>query len=186
MGVEFGPERYGHRLRPVDAADARAILELRMDPELGRYLNPTSGGVDDQRRWIEAQRTREGDYYFVVETATGRWQGVVGLYAIEGGTAEWGRWVLRRGSLAAPASVLLVFEFAFEKCNLQRVYCRTLLDNVVVVNFHDSCPYSTRAEYSDNACRRVVEHSLSCNDWPQFRKKLALVAQRIATRGNQR
>ena len=82
--------------------------------------------MSDQERWIEAQRIRAGDYYFVIETLDGRWEGVVSLYGIEDASGEWGRWILRRGSLAAPASVLLVFHFGFDQLGLRRIYGRTL------------------------------------------------------------
>ena len=183
MAVEAGPEGFGHRLRPVERRDAADILELRTDPELGRFLNPTAGGVEDQERWIEAQRARSGDYYFVIETLGGRWEGVVGLYGIEDASGEWGRWILRRGSLAASASVLLLLRFGFDELGLERIYCRTLAQNVVVVSFHDSCGYTNRSEYIDTGGRVFVEHSLVLPDWSAFCDALAPTADRVARRG---
>ncbi len=183
MAVEAGPEGFGHRLRPVERRDAARILELRTDPELGRFLNPTTGGVDDQERWIEAQRARAGDYYFVVETLSGRWEGVIGVYGIEDASADWGRWLLRRGSLAAPAAMLLLLRFGFDQLGLQRIYCRTFADAVAVVSFHDSCAYTNRSEYIDAGGRINVEYSLVLPDWPAFHDSLAPTAERVARRG---
>ena len=42
VAVEAGPEGFGYRLRPVERRDAADILELRTDPELGRFLQPDS------------------------------------------------------------------------------------------------------------------------------------------------
>src|ERR1039457_4516855 len=47
-----------------------------------------------------------------------------------------GRWILRRGSLAAAESALLVYTIAFEDLALDRVYCRTVSANRAVVSFH--------------------------------------------------
>ncbi|BCZ24962.1 GNAT family N-acetyltransferase [Mycobacterium senriense] len=182
MTVRVGPEGFGYRLRPVDRGDAADILRLRTDPELGRFLNPTTGRVEDQEQWIEIQRDRTGDYYFVVETLHGRWEGLVGLYGIEGASGEWGRWILRRGSLAAAASVLLILRFGFDELGLERIYCRTLADNAMGVSFQDSCGYTSRSEYIDSARRVFVEHSLVVSDWLSFRDALSPIAGRVARR----
>lgn len=183
MAVEAGPVGFGHRLRPVERRDAADILLLRTDPEHGRWLNPTSGGVGDQEHWIEAQWARAGDYYFAIETLSGRWEGVVALYGVDDGSGEWGRWILRRGSLAAPASVLLLLSFGFDDLGLRRIYCRTLVGNLAVVGFHDACGYTRRSEGTYNDGRAFVEHSVLLPDWPAFRDTLAPMAERVARRG---
>jgi hypothetical protein len=167
----------------VEQRDAADILALRTDPQLGRFLNPIAGGVEDQEHWIEGQRARAGDYYFAIETRGGRWEGVVGLYGIKNASGEWGRWILRRASLAAAASVLLVLRFGFDQLGLRRIYCRTLAQNVMGVSFQDSCAYTSRSEYIDNCGRAMIEHSLVISDWPAFSDRLAPTAERISRRG---
>ena len=183
MAVEVGPEGFGHRLRPVERQDAADIFELRTDPVLGRFLNPTAGGVEDQGRWIEAQRARAGDYYFVIETLGGRWEGIIGLYDIADTSGDWGRWILRRGSLAAPASVLLLLRFGFDELGLRRICCCTEAENVVALSFHDSCAYTNRSEHIDTGGQVSFKYSLVLADWPAFRDALAPMAERIARRG---
>lgn len=183
MTVNLGPEGFGYRLRPVERRDASDILQLRTDPELGRFLNPTTGGVKDQERWIDAQRARTGDHYFAIETVRDRWEGVVGLYGIQNDCGEWGRWIIRRGSLAAVASVLLVLRFGFDDLGLRRIYCRTLVDNSMGVSFHDSCTYTNRSKYIDPSGRIFIQHSLDRSSWPSFRDALAPTAERVARRG---
>jgi RimJ/RimL family protein N-acetyltransferase len=183
VAVEVGPEGFGYRLRPVERRDATNILELRTDPELGRFLNRTTGGVEDQERWIEAQRARAGDYYFAIETLGGGWAGVVGLCGIDDTSGEFGHWILRRGSLAAPASMLLVFRFGFDELGLQRIYSRTLPQNVLSLGFLDACAFTNRSEHIDTGGRVFVQHSLVLPDWPAFRDALAPTAERVARRG---
>lgn len=182
MAVRSGLQGFGHCLRPVDRGDAPTIFELRTDPKLGKYLHPTRGGVADQEHWVETQRARVGDYYFVIERLDGRSEGIVGLYGIEGNSGEWGRWILRRGSLAAPASVLLLLRFGFDQLGLQRIYSRTMAGNDVVVSFHDSCNYTERSDYVDPSGQAFVEHSLSRPDWPTFHDALEPMARRVALR----
>jgi RimJ/RimL family protein N-acetyltransferase len=182
VAVRVGPEGFGHRLRPVERRDATKILELRTDPELGRFLNRTKGGVEDQERWIEAQRARAGDYYFAIEKLGGGWEGLVSLYGIDDTSGEWGRWILRRGSLAAPASMLLLFRFGFDELGLRRIYSRTLTQNVLSIGFLDACAFTNRSEYIDAGGRVFVEHSLVHSDWPAVRDALVPTAERVARR----
>jgi RimJ/RimL family protein N-acetyltransferase len=137
------------RLRPVRTEDAAFIAELRADPERCRYLHRGPAGAVWQRRWLEAYFERQDDYYFLIENrATGLPEGTVGIYnagwSIDGRTdrlqrdAEWGRWVLRRGSLAALESACLLYRVGFETLDLDSIYCRTILENASALAFHDS------------------------------------------------
>jgi RimJ/RimL family protein N-acetyltransferase len=114
--------RFG--LRPVARGDAAFIVSLRTDPELGRYLHATSPRVEDQEAWIAAYEARPGDYYFVVEDLKDRAPvGTIGIYDVDAeapGGAEWGRWLIRPGSVAAVESALLMYRMAFEQLGLQR------------------------------------------------------------------
>jgi RimJ/RimL family protein N-acetyltransferase len=136
------------RLRPVRIADAAFIAELRADPERGRYLHHGPAGAVCQRGWLETYFERQDDYYFLIENReTGAPEGTVGIYnagwSIGGGgqlqrDAEWGRWILRRGSLAAVESACLVYRMGFEMLDLDSVYCRTIVENASALAFHDS------------------------------------------------
>jgi len=137
------------RLRPVCISDAVMIATLRGHPERGRYLHRAPPGADSQRVWLESYFERKDDYYFVIENRiTGQSEGTVGIYnvgwSIDGRNdrlqrdAEWGRWVLRRGSLAAVESACLLYRLGFEMLDLDSIYCRTIIENASAVAFHDS------------------------------------------------
>ena len=125
------------RLRPVEEADAATITELRRDPGRSRFLHETSPSVEAQLRWLAAYFERDGDYYWVVERrADARTEGFLGIYDVDGEQAEWGRWVLRPGSLAAPESAWLIHEAGFALLGLDSLLTRTLSENRAVVAFH--------------------------------------------------
>jgi RimJ/RimL family protein N-acetyltransferase len=124
------------RLRPVAPDDAAEILRLRSDPSRSRFIHATAPSVEEQRRWLEAYLDRDGDLYWAVERHDGDVEGFVGLYDVEGPTAEWGRWVLRPGSLAAPESAWLVHQAGFTVLGLDALFTRTLVENRPVVAFH--------------------------------------------------
>lgn len=180
-GAAFG-------LRPVRDDDAEFIVGLRSDPELGRWLNPTSPHVADQLDWLARYYERPGDYYFVIERlSTGAAEGLIGVYDVEGGEAEWGRWLLKPGSLAAVESAALIYRCAFELLDLDAVCCRTLAANERVVSFHDSCGIAERRLLPGHVelrgeRRDAVEHRLRREAWGAVDARLSQLAQLTARR----
>jgi RimJ/RimL family protein N-acetyltransferase len=179
-------EGFRYALRPVEMTDAGFIVALRTDPELSAYLHPTSPRVEDQEAWIRAYEQRNGDWYFVVEDLkSGTPVGVVAIYDEDGGTAEWGRWLIRKSVPAAVESAFLVYRTAFEVLALSELYCRTVAENVHVVSFHDSSG-AVRADvlpayFKLNGLKHdAVEHRVDRQRWVAMRPRLEMLAQRLA------
>jgi RimJ/RimL family protein N-acetyltransferase len=179
-------EGFRYALRPIRAEDAAFVVELRSDPELGAYLHRTSGRVEDQEAWLAAYFDRLGDYYFIVEELpSGEPVGTIGIYDSDGRQAEWGRWLIRQGSVAAVESALLVYRAAFEGLGLAEVYCRTVAENARVVSFHDSSGAervtTLKAHFElDSAAHDAVEHRVDRSRWDTMRPKLECLARRLA------
>jgi RimJ/RimL family protein N-acetyltransferase len=177
---------HAYGLRPVEEADAAFIADLRR--RCGRFLNRGAVSTGEQVAWLESYFERRGDYYFVIEAEDDRRrEGLVGLYGLdpEHRAAEWGRWVLEPGSNAAIESALLIYRCAFVELALERVWCRTLADNVKVVAFHDSCgleraPATIMIEHDGERCP-AVEHTLSRSDSSSVMTRLDRLAARIAS-----
>lgn len=184
-------EGYTYRLRPVEDCDAGFIVSLRADPALNRYLHTGAHDVAEQLAWQARYYARPGDYYFVVERKEQRMrEGLVAIYDVdlEEGGAEWGRWILRSGSLAAIESAWLIYRVAFECLGLRRVYCRTVSANVSVVAFHDSCGICERrilpGHFRLGGERHdAVEHVVDQVSWPALASRLEAFARRLARKG---
>ena len=179
------------RLRPVEREDAKAIVQLRNDETLGRFLHQGSATVEDQLRWQEAYENRPGDFYFVIETLETKMEGLVAIYNTDNlvGQAEWGRWILRHGSLAAVESALLVYRCAFNELNLNEVYCHTLSHNRRTVSFHDSCGITRKQRLAGRFIIKgqrqdAIEHRVDREAWPGIEEKLSqlslLTARRVS------
>ncbi|HET8585454.1 MAG TPA: GNAT family N-acetyltransferase [Casimicrobiaceae bacterium] len=171
------------RLRPVADDDAAYIVDLRA--RAGPYINRGATTVAEQRDWLARYYERHGDYYFVVEVRRDRGrEGLVGVYDADGGMAEWGRFVLEPGSIAAVETALLVYDVAFDDLGLERLRCRTLAANARVVAFHDSCglvrmPGEVTITH-DGVPARAIEHWMTRDAWPGARERMARLAARIA------
>lgn len=167
------------RLRPVTEADAATIVQLRFKPELTRFVHAISPRVQDQITWLEQYFLRDADFYFIVETRSGsHFEGTVAVYDIVNRMGEWGRWILRPGSLAAPESVLLLYRVAFEILGLNEVYCHTVAMNEPVLSFHDRCGLGRsglipKAFDLGNGPVDAIEHRLSAQQWLDTRDRLA-------------
>jgi RimJ/RimL family protein N-acetyltransferase len=170
------------RLRPVSTDDAAFIIELRTDPELGKHLHATSPSVDDQIAWTRRYYQREGDWYFIVEqTSNGESHGAVAIYNKAGdASAEWGRWILKRGSLAALESVSLVYDAGFDRLGLTLMYSRTEEANQPVVSFHTSLGSALHGLAMGPAGERWTEQRMTSVRWreirPALEKKISDVA----------
>lgn len=178
------------RLRPVTDADAALIIEFRSDEQRSRYLHQISLDVSDQLAWLARYYEREGDYYFVVERREGSYpEGLISIYNIEraSNSGEWGRWILRSGSLAATESVWLIYRCAFESLMLESVYCRTVSANEKVVSFHDSCRIADRrllpGFFSLNGqVLDAVEHRVTRSAWSELSPRLEKLSGLLAPR----
>jgi RimJ/RimL family protein N-acetyltransferase len=186
---DFALRGFAFGLRPVEAEDAAFLVRLRTQPGRSRLLNRGAETVEAQRQWLETYFSRPGDYYFAIYgLADGTQEGAMALYNVDeqARSAEWGRWILRAGSVAAVESAVLLYRFAFHHLRLQRVHCRTLKENTQVVSFHDSCglarePSDVMVEF-DGSPTPAVEHYLTVSEWPAIERRLDALARRIATR----
>jgi RimJ/RimL family protein N-acetyltransferase len=168
---------YRYQLRSVSRNDENEILELRLDPDLNKFLNQTS--VDGHRRWLENQISKKGDYYFAIESiSTQKSEGFIGIYDITDERAEWGRWILKKNSPAAIESYWLILRFGFE-IGCKEIFCRTDMRNGKVLAIHDRLPYS---EVLLTEVESIVPtykiHKLFLEDWPKFEQ----VIQRYISR----
>lgn len=175
-----------YRIRPVNVDDAEFIIKTRLeDSERNKYIHRISPDVSAQREWIERYLPREDDYYFIVENIfTNLPEGLVGIYDIANGCAEWGRWVIQKGSMAAIESLELVCRAAFDILELKELYCHTISDNTAVVSFHNSAREKFRrlipngAELDGNMYE-LTEHYIDSEYW---RTDLSMFLQSKAQR----
>jgi RimJ/RimL family protein N-acetyltransferase len=179
-----------YRLRPVTLEDASFIVALRADPLLNRFLHEISPRVEDQVAWLECYFLRPDDYYFIVEDAdSGEPHGAIGIYEVaeNNAGAQWGRWILKRGSMAALESAWLIYETGFSRLQLAKLSSRTLVDNARVVSFHDSFGASRFAVLEQHFLVRgepksAIEHHIEAGEWPVLRARHYSTVSRLAQR----
>jgi RimJ/RimL family protein N-acetyltransferase len=183
-------EGFAYRLRPIGDMDADFIIKLRTDAELIRFLHSTPPSLDSQLNWLAQYYTRPGDWYFVLERRSdSSSEGLISLYDFDAEqfSAEWGRWILRKDSIAAVESAWLIYRCAFDQLCLREVYCRTVAANESVVSFHDSCGITERSllpnHFNLNGRKLdAVEHRVNHVAWKTIAPRLEHLSQRMARR----
>jgi RimJ/RimL family protein N-acetyltransferase len=178
----------GFALRPVTEADAAFIVQLRTDPVLSRFVNDTPADPAVQVEWIRRYFERPGDYGFIVENVfTGAAEGTISIYNqdTERNEAEWGRWILRAGSLGASESVALVYRIAFVRLGLSSLDSHTIVENHHVMNFHASCGLELVAELPDHCTiggrhYDAARHRITAENWPAIDVQLGETVARAA------
>ena len=165
MKHNINQQGFVYRLRAVKVDDAQFILDTRLeDMERNRFIHQIKNDIKTQQEWIIKYFETPDDYYFIIENRfTGESEGLIGIYNVKNNKAEWGRWVIKKGSLAAIESVMLIYNIAFEKLKLDELYSRTIKDNACVVDFHNSIGAKVRAvlpnEFElNNVWYDAVEH----------------------------
>jgi len=178
----------GYSIRPVTEDDASFIVNTRLeDAERNKFIHKISPDIYEQKEWIRKYLEKENDYYFVLKNnVTDLPEGLIGIYNInpQDRTAEWGRWVIKKGSLGAIESVDLICQAAFNIINLKEIYSHTIEDNKNVVSFHNSAKEKFRKiipslfEVND-ITYNAVEHYITAD---YYKTSLKFILQEKAQR----
>ncbi len=129
-------------LRLIRPDDAEYVYGLRSDPRYNTHLSSITGTVEDQRRWIEACKTRETEgveYYYIIERlSNGLPCGLVRIYDIEGDQFTWGSWILddNKSAKAALESAVLSFGVGFNMLGKQKGLIDVRTQNQRAIDFY--------------------------------------------------
>lgn len=151
-GIE-GPQL---RLRLVRPDDAAYVHALRTDEQYNTHLSPVTGGIAEQRAWIERYKAREAagtEFYYVIEhLSDGPPCGLVRLYDIAQDHFTWGSWILgaNKPPKAALESATLSFRLGFGGLGAQLAHIDVRKDNGRALAFYRRYGMTQTGEDSGN------------------------------------
>lgn len=125
----------------ASADDAKFILGLRNDATISKYLPKLNITVDQQIKWIEAQRDNLSSYYFVMKTKASESIGTFGVYDILDSHAETGRFASIGDSMQNVEAMVLLFDFVFHTLRLDYITCWVYSDNKSVLSLNTKFGY---------------------------------------------
>ena len=179
-------EGFGVRLRPVRMEDAAFIVWLRNQEHVKGRVGDSATDATSQRAWLSAYFKREGDYYFIIETAGGLAVGAYGIYDVREGSGESGRWIIRTEVPAAIPSALLAFELAFGVLQLKELRATTVSTNHPVLSLNRK--FGFREVGAQNAGAVIggkpvdlIKFMIMADDWKAPRERLIPMAKLAET-----
>jgi RimJ/RimL family protein N-acetyltransferase len=127
-------------LRISRQQDAEFILQLRLNPQLNKFIGKTDPDVEKQRQWLQKSLDSNNDFNFIIEDKNSIPFGTIAVYNINYSdlTAEWGRWILQPFApfcFPIESAVLLLY-FAFRKLKLRKLHGGANNLNKHIVDFH--------------------------------------------------
>jgi RimJ/RimL family protein N-acetyltransferase len=182
------------RLRPLQPADAELTFGWRQG-ERAVLLNKGAETVEQQARWIATRPASE--YNFVIELKDGRPVGMLSLSAVDtvNSRAEPGRFLIGeeqavQGTPAAAEAMLLLYEFAFTRLGLHRVYGTVASDNTRMIKWQVFMGmtregllrdhYFINGHFQDAVHFGLVEPDYRAKARPRLQAMIAAGRQRIA------
>jgi len=165
-------------LRPVEKCDAAYIIDLR-NSQLARYLHPVGSSIEAQEQWIEKQRSREGDYYFMMLDKEGERIGTVGLSSIIGECGETSRFISTGTPLQNTETNLLITDFAFSEAGLTRIEGYVSTDNISVISLQKRFGYVFEDEVKEKDGIPVRYARLLKEDYLKKRPRIVSLIERL-------
>ena len=101
-------------LKSITLDDTQFSYDIRSDVRNRDTVGVVAKSVEEQRKFIEWQIKEPDDYYFVVYNRKGEKIGLLGIYDIQGDTAEMGREVNFGSCVEVIESEILVEDFAMD------------------------------------------------------------------------
>lgn len=134
MKVDYIIEGKSINLRSVKVEDADFILNLRLNENIKKYISKTADNIELQKKWIQEQIEREGDYYFLYEDKNFNKIGLISVYNIKNGIGETGRQISLGESTHNMEAEYLLYKFIFNTLNLKKITSTFYVNNKKAVS----------------------------------------------------
>jgi len=187
MNHSIVAEGFGIRLRPVRMDDAEFLVWLRNSDHAKGKVGDSAMDVADQEAWLRAYLQRDGDYYFILETACGVPAGAYGIYDRTAESAEIGRWIVRPGVPAAVPAIIPGLEIAFDQLGLSELRTKVVSTNRRVIRLDQQIGFrETRVEPAAQIIGGkpvdLIHMTMTSESWPMVRKKIMPMALMLEVR----
>lgn len=160
-----------YSIRLVDIEDAAFILDLRNNPKLNRFLNPTSSNIEDQINWIKAYKKKESEkkeFYFII-LENGIKRGLYRLYNINNFSFTIGSWIFDKciNQQLPILTDLIVSDYGFNSLKLPVMLIDIRKENRKVINYH-----SLKDPLCYNEDEENYYYLINAVEWENSKKKV--------------
>lgn len=160
-------------LHSISEADAQFSLDIRQIPEKNTFLHTVDNDLEKQKRWIEQQRGKEGDYFFVAETLAGEKVGTVGVYDIHENKGHLGRLLFIKNPFQTFEGTILAMRFAYDVLGLDSLMGDVHEKNQASMDISEAVGFHFQEPVYDPELDRMVRYGTSYREeFPTYRKKI--------------
>lgn len=124
-------------LDPVSVEDAKFTMDIRADEALNEFIPCFDTTEEKQRAWIESQRAKAGDYFYIIKSKSGEKRGTCAIYDVDTkeDIAEYGRFISYGNALENVEAALLVIQYAFAELGITRIMLNNDARNKRIISF---------------------------------------------------
>ena len=124
-------------LRCIEPSDAEFTLAIRNNEELTKYIPKVKGTIETQRKWIENQRNKKGDYFFMIQKTDGSPAGTISFYDVDlsVGVCELGRYISLGNALENVEAAVMLVDYIFQEAGLKKIILHSDEKNKKIMNF---------------------------------------------------
>ena len=181
MNHSIVAEGYGVRVRPVRMDDAGFIVWLRNLENTKGMVGDSATDTASQEKWLRDYFERDGDYYFVLETACGIPVGTYGFYNLTKECVDIGRWIVWPESSAAVPSVLIGIDIGFQRLGARKIHLTVVTTNERAIKLYYWMGFrkthiETDAQIINGKPVDLMHMEMDEEDWAGGRKRLLPVA----------
>ncbi len=159
-------------LKSPTVEDAEFTLKLRQDPQICKYLPCINSTVEKQKEWIDNNRKKEDDYFFVVWTISGNRIGTISVYDITENSGEGGRLALIGTVEENVEATLLLYDFCFNNLQLKSVTGYVMSENKRAIRFNVMMGVTIGEPICDEEKGRICKTNIDAEGFLNARKKL--------------
>ena len=166
-------------LKSCNEDDAEFTRAIRKDPEFVKYLPLIDNTIEEQKIWINHQREKIGDYFFVVWDKEGNRIGTISIYDVNSGHADSGRLAIKGSNpFQAMEAQILIFRFAFGDLGLECIDGFIYADNERALRFNKQFGGKHYPPEIDEDGRTIIRFEIWREEYEKVDKKLSSIIYR--------
>ena len=167
--------------------DAEYTYNLRQNTEKTKYVHTLSGGVSQQKKWLQSQIDSEDSYFLLVSDKNRNPLGTYGIYAIDkqNMTARLGRTLLNGNPIQNLETVYMIHEYAFYQMGVKALYTEVFEDNIAAVGGNRQMGGEVISQsYNEEFGYNNLLFEITKENYEKKRVKLKKLVERFGKRQN--
>lgn len=172
------------KLREINEEDLEVIMNWRMSPEVTKYMytDPVLT-MGSQKKWFQKiNENKDKEKYWIIQLENGIDVGLISVNNIDfiNKTANWAYYLgdmEARGKGLAKTLECNLYDFVFEKLNLNKLWYEVLEFNDVVVKIHQKFGGKIEGKFINHICKdgkyhNVIRMATFKEDWLKLKDNI--------------